>query len=130
MEKLWSTEGKLNEYSSKKTSISMTFGGNRGSVLCYERKYTTLDEQQLLSLLKEAKDNNWTTLDLSDCGIEKLPDELWDIDSLRVLFLGNWKLQENHKNTGKPISGKSLSGKKADEQSKKKKTIRNVHKKK
>ena len=99
VEKLWSTEGKLNEYSSKKTSISLTFGGNRGSILCYERKYTTLDEQQLLSLLKEAKDNNWTTLDLSDCGIEKLPDELWDIDSLRVLFLGNWKPQENHKNT-------------------------------
>ncbi len=106
MEKLWSTEGKLNEYSSKKTSISMTFGGNRSSVLCYERKYTTLDEQQLLLLLKEAKNNNWTTLDLSDCGIEKLPDELWDIDSLRVLFLGNWKSEENHKNTFFELSSK------------------------
>ena len=106
MKKLWNYNDENREYSSKKYPINMTFGNYRKKILCYERLYTTLTEEELLQLLKDAKDNKWTTLDISDCGIEKIPDELWEISTLKVLYIGNWENNEENKNRITEISEK------------------------
>lgn len=89
MEVLWKEKTNIKEYSTKRVSISNTFGASYDNVLCYERIYENLDKEQLLNLIKDAKENEWTSLDLSNCGLKELPDELWDLQSLKVLYLGN-----------------------------------------
>lgn len=86
MNKLWRVKEQYEEYSSKKRTIAMTFGGRRERILCYERLYKNLNQEQLQQLLKEAKGKEWDTLDLSNCGLADIPDGLWDIKSLKVLF--------------------------------------------
>ena len=84
MEILWKARnGK--QYSAERASISNTFGNYYDRMLCYERKYKSLNEEQLMQLIRDAKANNWTMLDLSNCGLKQLPDELWELHSLRVL---------------------------------------------
>ena len=106
MNELWQPKMEYEEYSARKKTISMTFSGRKNTFFCYKRKYKQLNEEQLLALLKEAKENNWTTLDLSDCGIKDLPDELWDITSLKVLYLGNWSGEQDNYNAFSVISEK------------------------
>ena len=60
----------------------------RGKFLPYKRKYTNLTPDQLQELILVAKHNHWEALDLSSCGLNKLPDELWTLTDLRILYLG------------------------------------------
>lgn len=50
-------------------------------------------------MINEAKENNWTMLDISNCGVEQLPAELWSLQSLKALFIGNWITLEENNNT-------------------------------
>lgn len=105
MGKLWVKNEKWKGYSYKKYSISNTFGGYRRGLGNYIRKYNNLNQQQLMMLLKAAKEGAWEILDLSNCGLASLPKELWEITSLKVLFLGNGedKLNSDERNTFKEI---------------------------
>lgn len=76
------------EYSASKTSIGLTFSNKKGKFLPYIRQYDSLNEEKLLDLINIAKKMEWTALDLSDCGLKKIPDELWDVTSLKLLYIG------------------------------------------
>lgn len=106
MEILWREKEDIKEYSTKKVTIANTFGAHYGKVLCYERNYEILNEEQLLQLLKAAKEGEWTSLDLSSCGLKQLPDELWNLQSLKVLYLGNRVGKNDDFNTYNEISEK------------------------
>lgn len=93
---LWREKVDIKEYSAKRVTIINTFGVHYNDILCYERNYKMLDENQLIQLLEDAKENEWTSLDLSNCGLTKLPDELWNLRSLKVLYLGNRIGEGNH----------------------------------
>lgn len=106
MEKLLSTkEG--NEYSTEKYSIAMTFGGSRRNVIPYDRK--KIEQMDVIKLIHMAKENEWTILDLSDYGIEQLPDELWDVTTLKVLYIGNYQDDEKLNNRFTEISDKIVN---------------------
>ena len=104
MARLWEEKENGKEYSWKRISIAKTFGNYRKKILCYERLYSKLEEEQLIELLKDARENEWDVLDLSNCGLSKLPDELWEISSLKVLYLGNYF--EEEENTFSELSEK------------------------
>ena len=57
--------------------------------LPYIRLYETLNNKELLFLIKFAKEHRWQALDLTHCGIKTLPDELWELSDLKLLFIGN-----------------------------------------
>lgn len=95
MEKLWIRKSDIKDYSTKRSTIANTFDRKK-TVLEYERKYTSLTQEQLEDLLIEARDNEWQTLDLSNCRIDKLPDLLWEVTSLRVLYIGNNSMDDNY----------------------------------
>lgn len=57
--------------------------------LPYKRNYGTLNEKELLLLIKAAKEYHWQALDLTCCGLKTLPDELWELSDLIILFIGN-----------------------------------------
>lgn len=88
-------ELKLNEeymeYSVNKYTIGQTCSRKRTDFLPYIRDYVELSGEDLICLLQVAKENNWTAIDLSNCGLKSLPDELWEISSLKLLYLGNFK---------------------------------------
>lgn len=98
MSELWERNEDYHKYSSKRKSIADTFG-DAGKSLPYIRKYLGLDEVQLRSLLKDAEENKWDALDLSNTGISTLPEELFEITTLKVLWLGNNYSNNAPKNT-------------------------------
>jgi small GTP-binding protein len=105
MKNLWEKKDTPVTYHAKKRSIAMIFGiSGRKDVIDYVRNYTILSESELVSLLNDAKENNWTSLDLSNCGIHELPEQLWEISSLRVLYLGNYMMDGETANTFHEIS--------------------------
>lgn len=106
MEILWRKKLDTEEYSARKITISGTFGVHYDKILCYERNYETLDKDQIIELLKDARENKWDSLDLSNCGLKELPDELWNLHSLKVLYLGNRAEKNDHINTYLEISEK------------------------
>ena len=55
----------------------------------YKRLYDTLNHSQLSELIRDAYWNHWEALDLRDCGLDALPEELGDLPELRFLALGN-----------------------------------------
>ena len=105
MEILFDEENKK-EYSAKKFSIAVTFGGRRKQFISQNKSAGKMTKKDLIQLIKVAKENNWTALDLSDCGIEHIPDELWEVTSLKVLYLGNYSEDEEEKNRYLEISEK------------------------
>lgn len=57
--------------------------------LPYVRKYYHyLSTEELQSLIRDARENHWTALDLTDCYFGQLPDELWTLTDLQILILG------------------------------------------
>lgn len=95
MELQYDKNTKYKEYSTKQYGIAQTFSSKKGTFLPYIRDYRKLTNEQLLHLIRTAKTNNWIALDLSDCGLESLPDELWELTSLKLLYIGNLRCQEN-----------------------------------
>ena len=96
MEILWRKKLDTEEYSARKITISGTFGVHYDKILCYERNYETLDKDQIIELLKDARENKWDSLDLSNCGLKELTDELWNLHSLKVLNV-NCKVMKSMK---------------------------------
>lgn len=94
---------KYKEYSVKQYSIGQTFSFKKQIFLPYVRTYEELTQEQLLNIIRLAKDNNWTALDLTDCGLKSLPDELWEVTSLKLLYIGNMSI-EGSKNKINEIS--------------------------
>lgn len=47
-------------------------------------------------LIRDAKQYHWQALDLSFCGLADLPDELWDLEDLKILYLGNAWTRHSH----------------------------------
>lgn len=88
MEPLWEEIKKYTHFNPAKHRIAHTCGGYRG-FMPYHRKYGKLNQSQLLDLIACAKTNRWQALDLTNCGLSELPDELWDLPDLRMLYLGN-----------------------------------------
>ena len=88
MRKLWSPKYDYTLFDPIRHTIADTCGSDE-IFLPYTRKYDNLSNEELIQLIKDAKKYNWQALDLSSCGIEYLPDELWKLQKLRILYLGN-----------------------------------------
>ena len=88
MSTFWAPKDNFMSLSSINT-ISETCSSRRAKFLPYHRLYSSLDHRQLADLIHTAKSNHWQALDLSNCGIEDLPDELWELSELRILYLGD-----------------------------------------
>lgn len=89
MEPLWKKKNTYEHFNPVKHSIADTCGINYDDFIPYHRKYGKLSQSQLLDLIACAKANRWQALDLSYCGLSELPDELWDLPNLRMLYLGS-----------------------------------------
>lgn len=57
--------------------------------LQYKRNYTTLNSDQLNYLINKCIELNWEALDLTNCGIEHIPNSIGKLKSVRNLKLGN-----------------------------------------
>ena len=89
MTRLWKERGNYRKFDPKRHHISDTCGRSE-LFIPYEREYTTLNGDQLLQLINDAKQNKWQALDLTNCGLKYLPDELWELCELKMLYLGNY----------------------------------------
>lgn len=96
MERLWEEKKNYVRFSSAKHNIANACGGNYKKFIPYHRKYGKLSQSQLLDLIACAKTNCWQALDLNCCGLSELPDELWDLPDLQMLYLGNERYFVNH----------------------------------
>ena len=63
--------------------------------LPYARRYRDLTPEELQVLIRDARDNHWTALDLSCCNLQELPDELWTLKDLQILALGNRSIKQS-----------------------------------
>lgn len=88
MSDLWRIKANYRQFENKRHHINETCG-RYDSFIPYERKYAVLNQEQLLELIHDAKTNHWQALDLSNCGLSQLPDELWELSDLKMLYLGN-----------------------------------------
>ncbi len=88
MSELWQPKEKYRQFNLKKDHIDETCG-RYDVYIPYKRLYAELTQEQLLQLINDAKINRWQALDLTSCGLEALPDELWDMPDLQMLYLGN-----------------------------------------
>lgn len=90
MSKLWEEKNNLNYYLFVPEIHYCTTSCKRISwFLPYKRNYETLNEKELLLLIKAAKEHHWQALDLTSCGLNTLPDELWELSDLKILYIGN-----------------------------------------
>lgn len=89
MEQLWERKKNYKRFDPKVHRINETCGSRHDMFIPYKRKYGVLSPEQLQELIQEAKRYRWQALDLSDCGLMHLPDELWELPELRILYLGN-----------------------------------------
>lgn len=87
MEMLWKEKRRYTRFDPVKHHIADVCNVNK--YVPYYRNYGKLSCSQLLELISYAKSNKWQALDLTDCGLFELPDELWDLPELRMLYLGN-----------------------------------------
>ena len=88
MKPLWSERNNYKQFNSKTHHIHETCGLFM-RFIPYKRLYETLEYDELLQLISDAKEFRWQAIDLSNCGLTSLPDELWDLADLKILHLGN-----------------------------------------
>lgn len=89
LETLWEEKKNYVRFNPAKHDIAYTCGRNYERFIPYCRKYGKLDKSQLLKLIACAKANHWQALDLKCCGLSELPEALWDLPDLKMLYLGN-----------------------------------------
>lgn len=94
MEQLWEPREHYLRFDPAEHDIAQVCG-RANPFIPYHRKYGKLTQKQLLELIEAAKDYSWQALDLTDCGLYEFPDELWELSSLRMLYLGNQVPQED-----------------------------------
>ena len=90
MASLWEPKKHYRVFAPRRHDIPRTCGRTREEFIPYDRQYGKLSQDELLSLIDDARTHRWQALDLSSCGLQKLPDELWDLPYLRILHLGNF----------------------------------------
>lgn len=88
MIKLWDKKADFKRFSAEKVRIADIFDDKK-NYLPYVRRYQTLNDNELLRLIEDAANENWEVLDLSNTGLSKLPEQLFELTSLKVLFIGN-----------------------------------------
>ena len=89
LETLWERKKNYVHFNPAKHDIANTCGRNYEKFIPYHRKYGKLSQSQLLDLVACAKANHWQALDLKCCGLSELPEALWDLPDLQMLYLGN-----------------------------------------
>ena len=87
MKKLWNRKDYTVFEPVKNTIVETLL--EKKNFLPYTREYNNLSYGELIKLIKDAKKYHWQALDLSNCGIQYFPDELWELRELRILYLGN-----------------------------------------
>lgn len=85
-------------------SIAETCELKKYDFLPYNRKYKNLSNDELQRLIQTARECHWQALDLSNCGLKELPDELWSLTDLRLLYLGNHSFRESKRGNPNTIS--------------------------
>lgn len=100
VEPLWRLKRKYLRFNPSEHSIAEVCGLNN-KFIPYYRKYGALTQEQLKTLIQAAKYQKWQALDLTNCGLSELPDELWELPDLQILYLGNRSLRGS--NTEKSI---------------------------
>lgn len=88
MNELWQPKETYVEFDPECHSISLTCG-RKIDFIPYERKYHGLNKEELLLLINTAKKLKWQALDLTNCGLTYLPNELWELEDLKMLYIGN-----------------------------------------
>lgn len=86
---LWEQKKSYARFNPARHSIADTCAEDYERFIPYHRNYRTLSHLELLDLIACARENRWQALDLAHCGLSELPDELWDLPDLRMLYLGN-----------------------------------------
>ena len=89
MTRLWEPKADYMIFDPHVHDIPTTCSRRRDEFIPYDRQYDALSSDDLLSLIAYARKYRWQALDLSECGLQELPDELWDLTDLRILYLGN-----------------------------------------
>ncbi len=79
-----------------KTDKFISISLHREKYIPYYRTYDAISYDELLQLIGHARINHWKGLDLSNCRLQTLPRELWELTDLRVLFLGNDNPKRNN----------------------------------
>ena len=70
----------------------------------YRRLYKDLTQEELLSLIEDARHHHWKNLDLQRCGLDKLPEELGDLLDLEELDISNnLGIKKGNENTFKTL---------------------------
>lgn len=85
---LW-TEKEYIKFDDKAFRISETCESVMNDLIPYRREYGNLTPDELQKLIQDARKHRWQALDLTMCGLTELPDELWSLTDLRLLYLGN-----------------------------------------
>ena len=75
----------------------------------YKRLYGSLSQSQLLELIQDAQRLHWEVLDLRNCGLNALPEELGFLPNLRVLALGNWGIMDRVSSNNNSFSALPMS---------------------
>ena len=99
MSELWKEKVYYKVFDSKKHHIFETCGSRKKTFVPYERLYKKLNESELLELIQDAKKFQWQALDLTQCGLNYLPKELWDLPELKLLYLSNDCPTNDNKNS-------------------------------
>ena len=87
MIRLWEPKENYESFDAHKSNGYFALYRKEG-FLPYVRRYKGLGRGELLSLIQDARRYRWQALDLSNCGLTELPDALWDLPDLRMLYLG------------------------------------------
>ena len=98
---LWEPKGFIH-FDDTEYSIDLTCERRKLEFLPYVRKYKNLSHAELLELIQDAQANHWQALDLSNSGLEDIPDELWSLTDLQLLYLGNASLHFDDSLKGAP----------------------------
>lgn len=69
------------------------------SFLPYKKTATAINQESLRRLLHEARERAWRILDLSNYGLDFLPDAIGELASLEVLILGSEREKSQYFNT-------------------------------
>lgn len=88
MSKLWEEKTEYTIFDPEK-HVRFYYCYHLSKFLPYKRNYEILNKEELLFLIKAAKEHHWQALDLTRCGIKTLPDELWELSDLKILYIGN-----------------------------------------
>ena len=87
MSKLWRERTDYKRFEPDSVDCIKEAGLYPDRFLPYERLYRDLTREELLELLRDAKRLGWRCLDLRNCGLDSLPEELCELNELCMLLL-------------------------------------------